>query len=480
MKHASRRLIALTAVLLAAQTGARPASPGGSPEDNDYLQAVSLLNQGVYFEAIGLLEAHLKRNPDDGTAHLRIAQALYHVKHDMAAAEHAAAALRANPDNDTARRILTRLRVKIGRELNYDDPEAVLQSARLCARTDSLDRSSAFYGRYLDLKDDPEVRLEYARTLGWSGRYEESIKQYLLYLSDAPADFEACVELGKICNSAGAFSEAANILSDCLQDAPENRGLELDLARAYFWGGDWNGGNDLFKRLASRPLPSEEDDLIFVASLFEKMGWTEKESEAYEAILEINPNHHEVREQADMLAKTKAVEIYRLRREVTTNPESSQARISLIELLIDQKRFDLAKPEIEQLTCTEEERDAIEERMALAKRDFLAVAREGIDTMLRTENTERSWQIQRCYSWLDSHPGDTRTRLLLADLLTSDRLYDDAAAQYSIILEHSPDHPSIVERLNRARDLARSSAQENGSNAASTAKGMTTRKTERQ
>ena len=480
MKHVSRRLIALAAVWFTLQTVAYPAFAAARPDDDDYLRAVSLLNQGIYFEAIGLLEAHLKRNPDDGTAHLRIAQALYHVKHDMAAAEHAAAALRANPDNDMARRILTRLRVKIGRELNYDDPEAMLQSARLCARTDSLDRSSAFYGRYLDLKDDPAVRLEYARTLGWSGRYEESIKQYLLYLSDSPTDFEACVELGKICNSAGAFSEAANILGDCLQEDPENRDLEMDLARAYFWGGDWNGGKALFERIASRPLPPEEDDLIFAASLFEKMGWTEKEGQAVKAILEINPNNHEAREHADMLAKTKAVEIYRLRREVAANPESSQARISLIELLIDQKRFDLAKPEIEQLTCTEEEREAIEERLVLAKKGFLTVARRGIDTMLRTGDAERSRQVQMCYSWLDSHPGDTRTRLLLADLLTADRLYEDAASQYAIILEQSPNHPSVVERLDRARELARAAEREDESDQGTTEKGMATTKAERQ
>ncbi len=85
-----------------------------------------------------------------------------------------------------------------------------------------------------------------------------------------------------------------------------------------------------------------------------------------------------------------------------------------------------------------------------------------------------------CYPWLNSHPGAPRARLLLADLLTADRLYEDAASQYAIILEQSPNHPSVVERLDRARELARAAEREDESDQGTTEKGMATTKAERQ
>jgi len=428
--------------------------------DDGYLKAVRLLNQGIYFEAIGLLEEYIKDHPDNENAHLRLAQALYHVRHDIPAAEHAAAALRINPDNDLARRLLTRLRVKIGRELDYDNPEAVLKCARLCARTDSLDRASAFYRRFLEMKDDRTVRLEYARTLAWSAQYDESIKQYLLYLADTPDDFAARVELGRLCNSAGAFTEAADILADCLQEDPANRALQLDLARAYLWSGNIAKGRTLFEKLIAQPLPSKEEDLVFIASLAGTMGWVEDEHRACSRVLELNPDNEWARARSRELAESKAVEIYRLRREIGANPNSQEARVALIELLIARHRFDLAEPELRELRCTEEEREALVKQFVAARADFHSVARKGIDTLLATEISQRSERVQMCYQWLDAHPNDTRTRFLLANHLTSDRLFEEAAAQYARILEVFPNNPALVERLDKARQLARRANKE--------------------
>lgn len=429
-------------------------------DDNAYLEAVRLLNQGIYFEAIGLLEEHVETYPDHEKAHLRLAQALYHVKRDIAAAEQAAAALRINPENNLARRLLTRLRVKIGRDLDYNNAEDILKCARLCTRTDSLDRACAFYRRYLEIKDDRTIRLEYARTLAWSTRYDEAIKQYRFYLADMPDDFAAKVELGRLCNSAGSFTEAADILSACLRETPGNRALQRDLARAYLWSGKIDNGRTLFAEITSQPLPRKEEDVFFIASLARTMGWVEKEYGAYAAVLEINPDNKLAKERSDELKKTKAVEIYRLRREVKANPNSEQTRISLIELLIAQHRFDLAEPELKALRCTEDERESLEKQFMEAREDFHAVARKGIDSLLETEISQRSERFQMFFGWLKSHPNDMRTRYLLAKHLESDRLYEEAATQYARILEIFPNNQTLTECLDKARQLAKRAKKE--------------------
>ena len=69
-----------TAVLLAVILAELATAQSPAPQGGALTEARALIEQGVWFEAVGLLERHLKTHPDDVEARFDLAQTLFRLE----------------------------------------------------------------------------------------------------------------------------------------------------------------------------------------------------------------------------------------------------------------------------------------------------------------------------------------------------------------------------------------------------------------
>ena len=413
-------------------------------------RAVELLNRGVYFEAASLLEKYVAENPTHEAANLQFAKALYHLKRHNQAAHRAAEVLRINPDNREAKRLLTQLRITLGRELDATNPEAVLAYAKLCKHTDSYGRAGAFYERYLVFRPrDVAARLELARMLSWAGRFERSAHHYEQYVAEVGAEAvaEVHLEFARVLNSAGRFSEAAGYLEAALEVEPDRVDVLLDLARSYWWSGDRDGQIELYRRAVSVETESLED-LGFLVRIARKLNWTDSEYMLYERILALDPKDRAAAEGKSAYDDSEAIETLRLRKLVAGSPEEPALRRTLIKHFIRREQIGEAMGELKYLSKSDpiyiELRAEVEKLRRKVGGRTVALLK-GMEAEVRERERD---DIAACSAWLETHPLDLRTRSLLAYYLSAGQQPTDAAQQYRIILRTFPTvNPTISSRV---------------------------------
>jgi tetratricopeptide (TPR) repeat protein len=434
-------------VLLAVCGGAT--DRGGSLE-----RALDLLDQGVIFEAIHELELFVEDNPDHEAARMELARTLHRVKRDRRTAEEAANVLRINPNNAEARRLLTRIRIKLGRDLDRTDPAAVLDYARLCSRPETYGRAADFYRLYLDLDDDPLVHMEFGKMLYWAERYEEARKHLETYLDYKPDDVDIRRQLGRILAALGDFESAVEQYRLCLEGRPNDMDTQLDLARALMWNGQETEAETMLKEI-NRRSAEYDTPLILLASIARIQGRVQREYELYKAVLEANPENAEARKRVDELEQGNHLPIAICLDRLNDYPEDTDTRRKLIELLFSEERYGESIPHLHELNMMIPYDADTLAKLRFAREEEGRRAMVQVDAFQERKAEERGKEITGLETWLRDNPNDFRGRVTLADLLMDNRDYVAAIAHLEILESMMPSDGRITEKLHRAQMLMR-------------------------
>lgn len=132
---------------------------------------------------------------------------------------------------------------------NANDADQIRELAKAYVGADSYDEAIDLYGRYLELRpDDLEARIEYARVLGWEGRYAASAGQYERIVREAPDRLDLQLEYARILSYDERYVPARRRL-EALSDISDRPRADLypevpvearyHLGQIYRWFG-WN------------------------------------------------------------------------------------------------------------------------------------------------------------------------------------------------------------------------------------------------
>ena len=441
-------------------TGFLALSAPANQSEGRYPHAVRLLNSGVYFEAAAILEEFLLTHPDHEAGKLHLARALYHLKRNRESSLQAAEVLRLNPENREAKRLLTQLRIALGRELDTQNLDAVVSYARLCMHTDSYGRAAAFFERYLLKRpEDQQARLELAEMLHWSARYERSAFHYQIYLEEETEDLDARSDYAKVLNAAGHFSQAVIQLEHCLQATPGDRKLQFALARACWWSDQIDGRKPLFLQVVETEATTIED-LNFQVSVARKLNWPDVEYRLYEKILALDPAHRKAAEGKNTFDETHTIETLRLRKLVAGDPENPDTRRNLIKHFIDHEKLAEAMNELKYLPRHDSVRVELGAEVEKLRRQVGKRTVAMLNSMKKEVRGNEESAIAASRDWLENHPDDQRTRGLLAYRLSAENQGMEAAQEYRIILRSFPTvNPTIVARVKLLESSAKKETQ---------------------
>jgi tetratricopeptide (TPR) repeat protein len=422
-----------------------------------YDRAMELLQQGVVFEAIHELELFVTENPDHEAARMELARSLHRVKRDRRTAEEAAHVLRINPENAEARRLLTRIRIKLGRDLDRNDPVAVLDYARLCARPETYDRAADFYRLYLQLDDDPLVHMEFARMLYWAGRYEDAESHLRVYLAYKPDDAGMHHLLGKIYGALGDFEKAVEEYLLCRAARPDDVELQLDLARALMWSGRESEAQKILVEIRRRS--SEYDTpLLLLATIARIQGRVEEEYELYKTVLARDPDNAEAKARVKELEKGNRLAIAVCLGRLAAYPEDVETRRKLIGLYLEEERHGEAIPHLRELGALEPSGSDVLNQLRHAREEEGRRALVAVSTFHEQQAARNAAEIVRVEAWVRGNPNDYRSRVRLADLLLESKDYVAAVTHLEILESMTPGDGRVVEKLQRTRLLMKDAA----------------------
>jgi tetratricopeptide (TPR) repeat protein len=445
-----RRQLGLTAALcmgLIVATGGSASERRGS-----YELALELLEQGVVFEAIHELELFVEGHPDHEMARLQLARSLHRVKRERRTAEEAAHVLRINPDNAEARRLLTRIRIKLGRELDRADPVAVLDYARLCSRPETYDRAADFYRLYLELDDDPLVHMEFAKMLYWAERYIDAKRHLETYLLSKPDDMEMRCLLGRICGAMADFDEAVEQYRRCLSVRPDEIDIQLELARALMWNGQEEEAQALLNKIRERSA-EYDTPLLLLASIARVQGRIQEEYDLYRAVLEKRPENEIARARVEALETGSMLAVAVCQNQLLEAPEDAVTRRRLVDIYLSEERYGEAIPHLEELNAQNPgDLESVAE-LRLAREEEGRRAMAAVLAFHDSEKAARTREIEQIQAWVVGNPNDYKSRSRLADLMLESMDYAAAVEQLEILELMALTDGRITEKLQRARAL---------------------------
>ncbi len=415
-------------------------------------RAQELLGQGIIFEAIHELELFVADNQDHEEARMELARTLHRVKRERRTAEEAANVLRINPNNAEARRLLTRIRIKLGRDLDRTDPAAVLDYARLCTRPETYDRAADFYRLYLSLDDDPLVHMEFANMLYWAERYDEAREHLEIYLAYKPDDVDMRRLLGRIEGSVGDFESAVAEYRLCLESRPGDMDTQMDLARALMWNGQEDEAERMLKEI-SRRSTEYDTPLLLLASIARIQGRVQEEYELYKSVLKTNPDNAEARKRVDELEQGNRLPIAICLDRLAAYPEDEKTRRELIELYLSEERYGESIPHLQVLNAAKPHDLALMTNLRYAREEEGRRAMAAVLAFQAREAEGRGLKTARLESWLRDNPNDYRGRVALADLLMDDMDFVAAIAHLDVLESMMPTDGRVTEKLNRAQVL---------------------------
>ncbi len=434
--------------VMVALLGAAPLAWGESAARvSHYERAQFFYEQGIVFEAIKELETHIENVRDDVEAHMFLSQLLADVGHDERAAATLAHVLYLDPDHQEAERLLTRMRNNLGQRVDLENPDAVLQYARISARPGSYERAATFYRRALALVDTTAVHLEFARMLSWAGAYSESAHHYDIVLARNPGALDVMREAGRVLNAQGNFSRAIEVLETYRARRPEDTGALLDLARAFVWAGQGEEGQRVLHEVI-RLEPDRLDILLVQGSLAELENRVLDAYRYYQAALARAPDHAEALARLADLDRGNRIAIARLREQVALEPDDMAVHLALAGLLEAEERYGEAIVLLERANRRRPEHEEVFRALRNLRSRDVARVQARLDRFRSVRAQRQQQQVDRLREWLDANPRDVRTRLELAGLLFDAGQYAAAQAELLVVQQDMPMDPLVIEMMN--------------------------------
>lgn len=132
--------------------------------------------------------------------------------------------------------------------------------------------------------DNTMLYLEWGKSLGKFGKYDEAKAKLLKSLEMDSENMEAAAFLGLCCVSRKEFDEAKPLLQKVMEKEPENNEVKQALAIIDYEDGDTQKAMELFRE-------DDEDSVnaYYLAKCYERLGNDTKVKDYYETAIRVNP-----------------------------------------------------------------------------------------------------------------------------------------------------------------------------------------------
>ncbi len=414
-------------------------------------RAQYLYDQGIVFEAIRELEAHVQRFPEDVAAHFMLGQLQEEVGHSERAAWSLTRVLQLDAGHRAAQRLLVRIRNNLGRTLDRTDPEAVLRYARICARPGSYDRAAAHYRLALSLEDSTAVQLEFAKMLYWAGAYEESAQRYDLVLGRNPASLPIQREAARVYLALGDFERAIAVLENNIRLAPEHIPAQLELVRALIWAGRLEEAEALLATVLQRE-PSGVEAQMVRGLLAEAQHELLRAHALYAAVLEREPEHLEAKARMAAMREGDRLKMARLRQQAEKAPDDAEVYLVLAALYDQHDQLGAAIDLLTEANRRLPEQEEIFRALRRLREKDLQQVRTRIAGFQASRERQHAQERETAEAWLEQNPDDRQMRLKLARLLVTSGQYAAAQEHLRYLLSAGPMDPLVVELLQLTRE----------------------------
>lgn len=384
-------------------------------------EALEHMQAGRYGEAIDQLNKYIAQNAQDpGGYHLRGLCREAREEYQWAVLD-LRRANRLDPNDAEIRKDLQRVRS------TWD--------AILYERIEGFERELA-----ID-PSDPIPYLEIGKSYRWLEEWSTAELWYDRYLErDPDAVPDEIIRYTEILSHTGSIRKGERKLEEYVERYPDDWRLWSRYGYFTMWLGNYRNAERAFRTaLSIKPFFKEAQDGLDLAL-----------QEGY--LTQFRPRSYEREEYP----------IDRYYRQLKNDPNNDEARYQLIELLLDENRFDEAFQQLQYLAPNYEGTDRFEElrqRVLTERETYYNNEIEIQQAKLKEnpENGEAALAIAQNYAnmedyesaaeilreYLEFVPDDIDARLLLAKVLAYDRRLDDAYEEINIVLDERPDDSEV-------------------------------------
>ena len=283
-----------------------------------------------------------------------------------------------------------------------------------------------------------ESMLELARVLSYQKKYDGSLERYDRYLARYPDDMQARLEAGDVAMWSGDYDRAISQYEKVLGDAKLGPKADLKLAEVLAIKGDYGKVEKLYRKGLARN-PDDIETRIRLAQILSYDRRYDESIAEYDAILERDPgNLNAMRGRADVLSWAQRYD------------ESVTAYDALLEKRYD---ADAARQKARVLGWAKRYRQSIE-----AYRE--AYDRTGVEAIrLEMKGKESFWNgwplhaIEYYREVLEEEPENAEARFDLGQTEGYERMWSEAAGDFSEIIRRLPSHFRASDSLERVNVL---------------------------
>jgi tetratricopeptide (TPR) repeat protein len=176
------------------------------------------------------------------------------------------------------------------------------------------------------------------------GMLKRAVDQYELITTQDPKDVDSLVMLGRLLKLTQKPSDAENAFQKALDQDPDNEDALSGLAMLYADGGDAKRASALFEKLTKKsPNPRA---FALLAASYEQMHEYGLAANAYKQALQLDPGRAEIKEALaqDLAMSNQLEEALKLYQEIVqANPQDAQAYLRISQIYRQQKKYDLAQ-----------------------------------------------------------------------------------------------------------------------------------------
>lgn len=477
---------------LAAQDAGPPASRISYTEIN------RLIDHGVYGEAARRLEEYLQNNANDLEARRLLATTYALTDDEYKLYQQAQIILLEAPNDaqalqwrDQSRQSIDQTFPQVVAELRdalKRDPQNLAARRQLIdvlVQHGNLSEATAEFRTLLEQSpDQPELVLQYARMLSWAEHYEESIRQYRNYLQDNDSP-QARLELAKAMAWNAQPGPAAQLLQELIDENPNNLEAKVTLGDLYRWNDDTDVALAMYEQVLAadaehsgalsgiqelknlrelraqqaerldldamlqrvRQNPQDTDSLLQLARLYGAAGRYPQAEEQFARYLALKPEDAPVRREYALALSVQEkydAAIAQLENYLQTHPEDLAVRNQIINILMWQSKYEEAEAAL--LAYLEITPNRIEAHWNLGRiyemnldwdkalqhyRQIIELDPTYLAPQLQIQQVQNhpGYRIQTLQRRIEADPQDITPRLDLANLLLKLNRYFEARTQ---------------------------------------------------